>query len=87
MGTKSMGKTFMPVVPLGGIVNNAYVSGYNTILTTLITAVLTAFTDAGITWVRVVLSKKLGTASQAQSGRLSPRTGFQKGRRAPTGVN
>src|SRR5215831_10868435 len=58
LGTKSGGRTFLPVVPQGAIVNNKATVGYQAIITTLITAVLTAFSNAGISWIRVILSRK-----------------------------
>ncbi len=86
MGTKSMGRIFLPAVAQGDIVQNVYAAGYSTIITTLITALLTAFSNAGIAWVKVVLSRKLGTSSPVISGRQSPVVGFQKRRRAPTPI-
>lgn len=86
LGTKSGGRTFLPVVPLGAIVSNSASAGYQTILTTLITAILTAFSNAGISWVKVILSRKLNTSSAALAGNLSLRLGYQKRRRSPLGA-
>lgn len=86
LGVKSGGRTFLPTVPQGTIAANRVVTGYQTILTTLITAILTAFSNAGISWVKVILSRKLGTSSVTQSGNISLRLGYQKGRRSPIGA-
>lgn len=87
LGTKSLGKLFLPAVTQGSIVNNVYSAGYQTIITTLITAILTAFSQAGIAWVKVILSRKLSSASPAISAKLSAAIGFQKRRRAPTAAS
>jgi hypothetical protein len=83
MGTKTGGKVFMPAVASGDILNNQYVAGYLTAITSLFNTMITNFGVSGKTWQLAVYSRKLKTFSLVVGFTASGRFGFQKKRRVP----
>lgn len=86
MGIKSGGKTFMPCVAQGDIVNNSYVSGYQTAVDAYFAALLAGLAGSGTNWKLAIYSRKAGSASLVQSFGLSERIGYQGRRRKPVGA-
>ncbi len=85
-GTKSGGKIFLPCVAQGDISGNVKVAGYNTAILNFISALISGFTQSGITWASVVYSRKLHTTSTTINAHTTPLVGYQKVRRSPTGI-
>lgn len=86
MGTKSGGKIFWPAVPQGDVVQNSPAAGWITVLNTAIAAMVSGFTNAGITWTLGIYSRKLNSVSNVTSHSMSPVLGFQSRRRKPVGA-
>ncbi len=85
LGVKSAGKTFMPAVPDGAIINNVIQTAYNTTLNTLFNQLITGFTGSLATWTLAVYSRKNNSGSLVQAITKSLKLGFQGRRRKPVG--
>jgi hypothetical protein len=83
MGIKSGGKTFLPAVPQGDIVNNQYQAAYITVVQTLFTQLITGLAGSGTNWQLAIFSRKLRVANLVMATTLSSRLGMIKQRRAP----
>lgn len=86
MGVKSGGKIFWPAIPQGDIVQSALASSWQTVADSCIAAMISGFTNAGITWTLCVYSRKLNTISNVASHSYSAVIGFQGRRRKPVGA-
>lgn len=82
MGTFSGGKIFWPAVPQGDLVNNVLATAWITVVNTCISAMVSGFTNAGITWTLAIFSRKHGTISNVVGHTFSPLVGYQVGRRS-----
>ncbi len=80
-GTKSGGKIFMPACPQGDLIGQAFAAAYVTATNALVAALQAGFTQAGITWIGFIYSRKLGSGVPIASHHLSQVVGIQKGRR------
>lgn len=87
MGTKSGGRIFWPTIPQGDVNQSVYGAAWKTAVDAVIAAMVSGFTNAGITWTLGVFSRKLGTVSNVVSHSYSPFIGFQSRRRKPLGAN
>lgn len=85
MGVKSGGKIFWPCIPQGDIIQSALASAWQTAADAAVAAMITGFTNAGITWTLCVFSRKLKTIANIASHHWSPVVGFQGRRRLPVG--
>ena len=83
MGTKTMGKVFMPCVAEGSINENAYTAGYLTAIDDLFGALLGTIAIGTINWNLAVYSRKLDATAVIQAYIISPAIGFQGRRRSP----
>jgi hypothetical protein len=86
MGVKSGGRIFWPSIPQGDLIQSALAAGWQTAVDAAIAAMVTGFTNAGITWTLCVFSRKLGTISNVASHNYSPVIGYQGRRRKPIGA-
>lgn len=86
MGTKSVGKVFLPCVADPDIEDNIYSAGYATAVSNFFTPSISGFTVAGNTWRQVVKSRKYASIANIDAFNLSPRVGYQGRRRNPAGV-
>jgi hypothetical protein len=86
MGTKSGGRIFWPCIPQADLTDSAPSAGWQTVLNNAVNQFVTGFTNAGITWVLGIFSRKLGTVSNVSAHQLSPVVGFQGRRRKPVGA-
>jgi len=85
MGVKSGGKIFWPAIPQSDVVQNSLVGAWVTAADAAIAAMITGFTNSGITWTMCVYSRKLNTIANIASHHWSPLIGFQSRRRKPVG--
>lgn len=85
IGTKSQGRTFLPIVPSGQITNNAYQSAYITAINNYFNALITGLAGSLATWNLAVYSRKLQSASLVVAISHSLKLGFQGRRRKPVG--
>jgi len=85
MGVKSGGKVFWPAIPQGDLVQNSLVGAWVTAADAAIAAMISGFTNGGMTWTMCVFSRKLGTIANIASHHWSPLIGFQSRRRKPVG--
>jgi hypothetical protein len=86
MGTVSGGKIFWPAVPQGDIFESIPQAAWQTAVNAWFTAMLAGFTNAGITWLLGVYSKKHNSFAQITGHQFSPLVGFLKKRKNPTGA-
>ncbi len=86
MGTKSGGKIFLPAVPQGSIIGNQPQAAWVTAVQAFEAALISGFTNDGMTWTSVVASHKTGVSSTVISAHLSPVIGYQRKRRSPVGI-
>lgn len=88
MGTKSVGKVFMPAVAAGDIVNNQYIAGYTTVINTLFSQLATTgLAGSGTLWHLGIFSRKNISVSLVTAFGQSEAIGFQGRRRKPAGVS
>jgi hypothetical protein len=85
MGTKSGGRTFLPAVAQGDVVNNTYLAAYLTAINNFFTAAIAGFAGSGTNWHLAIFSRKNVSASLVASFSPSLRLGFQGKRRKPVG--
>jgi len=86
MGTKSGGRIYWPTIPQGDLIQSSYVAGWQTAVDAAIAAMVSGFTNAGITWTLCIYSRKLNSISNVASHQYSPVIGFQGKRRKPVGA-
>jgi hypothetical protein len=86
MGVKSGGRIFWPDIPAGDLAQSSYSAGWKTAVDAAIAAMVTGFTNAGITWTLAIFSRKLGSTSNVAGHNYSPVIGFQGRRRKPVGA-
>lgn len=82
MGTFSGGKIFWPTIPQGDLTNSVAASAWQTAVNTCIAAMVSGFTNSGITWTLAIFSRKHHTISNVVGHTFSPLVGFQVGRRS-----
>jgi hypothetical protein len=86
MGTSTGGKIFWPAIPQGDLVDSVSSVSWQTVVDSCIAAMISGFTNSGITWTLCIYSRKHNTASNVVGHTYSPFVGFQVGRRGPSEV-